>query len=72
MQTLTVTRLSKHITWMTQSTHIFEGTIADNIRFGTPEATDDAVRNAAKLAGIHPDIMMMEKQYNTMVKEGTE
>jgi ATP-binding cassette subfamily C protein CydD len=46
----------RQIAWVPQSPHLFAGTVADNIRLGDPTATDDAVAEAASLAGLRlPD-----------------
>jgi len=38
------------VAWVPQRPHLFAGTVADNIRLGTPDATDAQVRRAARLA----------------------
>lgn len=48
-----------------QDTHLFSGTIAENIRFGKPDATDEEVIQAAKLAGAHEFILMHPQGYQT-------
>ena len=55
-----------------QDTHLFTGTIRDNIRFGKLDATEDEIINAAKLAGAHDFIMMMKDGYDTMVENDGE
>lgn len=50
-----------------QDTHLFTGTIADNIRFGKLDATDDEVRAAAKIANADSFIRRLPDGYNTMV-----
>ena len=52
-----------------QDPFLFSGTIADNIRYGNPLATDDEVRKAAKTVGAHDFIMKMEKGYGTELQE---
>jgi ABC-type multidrug transport system fused ATPase/permease subunit len=52
-----------------QDNFLFSGTIADNIRYGRPEATDDEVIAAAKVANAHEFIMRMALGYNTAVLE---
>ena len=48
-----------------QDTHLFSGTIADNIRYGRLNATEEEVVNAAKLAGAHDFIMRLPGGYKT-------
>lgn len=50
-----------------QDTHLFTGTIADNIRFGKLDATDEEVRAAAKIANADSFIRRLPDGYNTMV-----
>lgn len=50
-----------------QDTHLFNGTIADNIRFGKLNATMDEVVAAAKTANAHSFIRRLPKGYDTMV-----
>ena len=55
-----------------QDTHLFSGTIMENIRFGKLDATDDEIIAAAKLANAHDFIMMMPDGYNTMIENDGE
>ena len=50
-----------------QDTHLFTGTIADNIRFGRLNATDEEVRAAARLANADSFIRRLPRGYDTMV-----
>ena len=50
-----------------QDTHLFTGTIADNIRYGRLDATDGEVVEAAKLANADSFIRRLPKGYDTMV-----
>ena len=50
-----------------QDVHLFEGTIADNIRYGRLDATDEEVRAAAKLANAHYFIKNLPHGYDTML-----
>ena len=50
-----------------QDTHLFTGTIADNIRYGRLDATDEEVVEAAKLANADSFIRRLPKGYDTMV-----
>lgn len=50
-----------------QDVHLFEGTIADNIRYGRLNATDDEVKTAAKLANAHYFIKNLPQGYDTII-----
>lgn len=50
-----------------QDVHLFEGTIADNIRYGRLDATDEEVKEAAKLANAHYFIKNLPQGYDTML-----
>ena len=52
-----------------QETHLFSGSIRDNIRYSKPLATDDEVVAAAKLANAHDFIVNLPEGYNTIVGE---
>ena len=52
-----------------QDVFLFAGTVMENIRYGRPDATEDEVVRAAKLAEIHEDILQMPEGYQTMVGE---
>ncbi len=53
-----------------QSVRLASGTVADNIRYGAPEATDEQVIAAAKTAQAHDFIMGLDNGYETMLGEG--
>ena len=57
--------LRKSISIVLQDTHLFTGTIADNIRYGNLEASDEEVIAAAKKANAHDFIMELEEGYDT-------
>lgn len=50
-----------------QDTHLFTGTVMDNIRYGKLDATDDEVIAAAKLANAHSFIKRLPDGYRTMI-----
>lgn len=50
-----------------QDTHLFTGTVADNIRYGKLDASDEEVVNAARLANAHGFIERLPKGYETMI-----
>ena len=52
-----------------QETHLFSGSIRDNIRYALPYATDDQVIMAARAANAHDFIMRLPEGYNTIVGE---
>jgi ABC-type multidrug transport system fused ATPase/permease subunit len=54
---LNVSWLRTHIGIVSQEPVLFTGTIEENIRFGKPDATDEEVQNAAKMANAHEFIM---------------
>ena len=55
------------IALVSQQPYLFEGTIRDNIRYGRPEATDEEVEAAAKLAYAHEFILEQPQGYDTPV-----
>lgn len=57
--------LRENIGLVLQKNHIFSGSIADNIRYGKVNATDEEVIEAAKKAYIHEQIMKLPDQYET-------
>lgn len=54
---------------MTQENFLFSGTVADNIRYGKLDATEEEIIAAAKAVNAHEFIMKMEKGYETELKE---
>ncbi len=54
-----------------QDAWLFEGTIKDNIRFGKPDATDEEIIRACKMAHVHHFIKTLENGYDTVVSEET-
>lgn len=54
---------------MTQDNFLFSGTIADNIRYGKLDASDEEIIAAAKAVNAHDFIMKFEKGYETELKE---
>lgn len=59
--------LRRHVVMVTQENFMFAGTVADNIRFGRPDATDEEVRAAARAVGAHTFIEAMPDGYDTDV-----
>ena len=60
--------LRSNIAMVLQDTHLFTGTVMENIRYGRPDATDDEVIEAAKTASAHSFIMRLENGYNTLLE----
>lgn len=60
-------RLRKHISIALQESVLFSGTIADNIRFGNPNATDEEVIRAAQMAQAEEFISNLEDGYESVV-----
>ncbi len=60
--------LRKNIAMVLQDTHLFTGTVRENIRYGRLDATDEEVEAAAKTASAHSFIMRLEKGYDTMLE----
>lgn len=59
--------LRRSLGMVLQDTHLFTGTIEENIRYGKPDATHEEVVAAAKLANAHSFIRHLEKGYDTML-----
>ncbi len=62
--------LREGIGMVPQQNVLFSGTIADNIRWGDPDATDDEVEQAARDAQAHDFIMSFPEGYQTMLSQG--
>lgn len=62
--------LHRQIGLVPQDSFLFSGTIADNIRFGCPEASDAQVEQAARLANAHDFILSKPEGYRTRIQEG--
>ncbi len=60
--------LRKNIAMVLQDTHLFTGTVMENIRYGRLDATDDEVIAAAKTASAHSFIMRLEHGYDTVLE----
>ena len=60
--------LRKNIAMVLQDTHLFSGTVMENIRYGRLDATDEEVIEAAKTASAHSFIMRLSDGYNTMLE----
>ena len=60
--------LRQNIAMVLQDTHLFTGTVRENIRYGRLDATDEEVEAAAKVASAHSFIMRLENGYDTMLE----
>jgi ABC-type multidrug transport system fused ATPase/permease subunit len=67
LRRLSQSELRRHVVMVTQENFMFEGTVADNIRFGKPDATDDEVRAAAEAVGADRFIDTLPEGYDTDV-----
>ncbi len=60
--------LRQNIAMVLQDTHLFTGTVKDNIRYGRLDATDEEIVAAAKTASAHSFIMRLENGYDTVLE----
>jgi ATP-binding cassette subfamily B multidrug efflux pump len=60
--------LRSNIAMVLQDTHLFSGTVMENIRYGRLDATDEEVIAAAKTANAHSFIERLENGYNTVLE----
>jgi len=60
--------LRQNIAMVLQDTHLFTGTVRENIRYGRPDATDEEVEAAAKTASAHSFIMRLQDGYDTLLE----
>ena len=67
---LAVNSLHRHMGLVPQDPFLFSGTVADNIRFGRPAASDDEIRAAAELANADEFIRNLPEGYETRILEG--
>lgn len=61
--------LRKQIAFVLQENILFSGTVKENIKYGKPDATDEEVILAAKMANAHEFIMQLPEGYDTEVGE---
>lgn len=60
--------LRRNVAMVLQDTHLFAGTVRENIRYGRLDATDEEVIEAAKTASAHSFIMRLEHGYDTVLE----
>jgi ABC-type multidrug transport system fused ATPase/permease subunit len=70
VRAVTQRSLRRQMALVPQDPFIFSGTLADNIRFGRPDAPDGAVEEAARLANAHEFIAGLPDGYATQIFEG--
>ncbi|WP_327595919.1 ABC transporter ATP-binding protein [Streptomyces chartreusis] len=61
--------LARAVGVVSQETYLFHATVADNLRFAKPDATDEELHAAAKAAQIHDHIASLPDGYDTVVGE---
>jgi ATP-binding cassette, subfamily B, multidrug efflux pump len=61
--------LARHMGLVLQDPFLFSGTVAENIRYGRLDATDEDVQEAARTVGAHDFIMRLENGYDTFLHE---
>lgn len=61
--------LRTHFGMVLQDTWLFSGTIADNIRYGRPDATDEEVQQAARAAQVDHFVRTLPEGYNALINE---
>lgn len=61
--------LRGNIAWVQQEAYLFDGTVADNIRMGRQDATDEDIRQAARLADAEDFILQLPNGYDSLVGE---
>ena len=69
LRDLPVELLRQHIAVVTQDTYLFDGTVADNLRFGNPGASQEELETAARAANAHYFISELPQGYETQVGE---
>ena len=68
---VTLTSLRPQVSYVFQETHLFSDSVADNIRYSYPEATQEEIERAAKMAGAHDFITRLPDGYNTRLKRSS-
>ena len=69
IQTLNLSHLRRSIGWVSQDVFLFHGTVAENIAYGSFDASENEIVQAAKLAEAHEFIQQLPEGYNTLVGE---
>lgn len=69
LRELRLAELRRLIGFVPQETFLFSATLAENIAFGVPDATEEQIRRAAELAGLADDVARFPDGYQTVVGE---
>ncbi|GAB6059761.1 ABC transporter ATP-binding protein [Desulfonatronum parangueonense] len=69
LSTLGLQSFRRHVGYVSQEAFLFFGTVAENIRLGSPDADLGAVRHAAHIAGADEFIEQLPKGYDTLIGE---
>jgi len=70
VRTVKLRDLRKHVALVLQETMLLPVSVAENIAYGRPDASDEDIRRAAELAGADGFIERMPERYNTVLTEG--
>ncbi|WP_459192971.1 ABC transporter ATP-binding protein [Halosimplex sp. J119] len=66
---VTLHSLRQHIGYVSQEPYLFYGTVRENIAYGIPDAADEDIEAAAKVAGAHEFVVDLKEGYDTKVGE---
>jgi subfamily B ATP-binding cassette protein MsbA len=69
LRAVTVRSLRKQIAVVFQEPFLFNGTIRENIAYGRPDATESEILDASKAANVHPFVVELPEQYETVIGE---
>ena len=62
-------RLRQAVAYLPQRTHLFYGTVAQNLRLSNPLASDEDLKEACELAGLYDEIMAMPEKFETRIRD---
>ena len=69
IRTMPLSTLREHVAVVAQDTYLFHGTVADNLRLGNPDATQEEMQEAARAANAHEFIAGLPNGYDTVIGE---
>src|SRR5688572_13537654 len=69
LETLRLRDYRSHLGIVLQDNFLFDGTIAENIRYGRPDATESEVLDVARIAHVDEFVEPLEKKYDTIIGE---